>query len=40
MHCSELHLDSFKGDFLSIFFLQPQITDIQIVVSRPNIILA
>ncbi len=30
----------FKGDFLNVLtFLHPQIPDVQIVVSRPNIIL-
>ncbi len=40
MHCYEIHLDNFKGDFLniSIFFLHPQIPDFLIVVSRPNIV--
>ncbi len=39
MHCLAVHLDHFKGHFLSIFiFLQPQILDFQIVVSRPNIV--
>ncbi len=29
-----LHLDNFKGDFLTIFFLHPQILDFKIVVSN------
>ncbi len=42
MYCYELHLDNFKGDFVSIFrfFLLPQIPYFQIVVSRPNIVLS
>ncbi len=41
MYCYELRLDNFKGDFLNIsFFLHPQITDLQIVVSPPNIVLS
>ncbi len=41
MHCYELHLDNFKGDFLNIlnFYLLLQIPDFQRVVSRPNIVL-
>ncbi len=38
MHCSELHLDNFKDDFLIIsIFMHAQIPDFQIVVSQPNI---
>ncbi len=41
MHCYELNLDNFKDDFLNILiFLHPQIPDLQIVVSRPNIVLS
>ncbi len=41
MHCQELHLDNFKDDFLNILiFLHPQIPDLQIVVSQPNIVLS
>ncbi len=31
MHCCELHLDNFKGDFLNIYFLHPRIPDFQIL---------
>ncbi len=41
MHCYELHLDNFKGDFLNILiFLHAQIPDFQIDVSLPNIVLS
>ncbi len=41
MQCKGLHLDKFKGDLLNfLFFLNTQIPDFQIVVSRPNIVLS
>ncbi len=36
MHCYELNLDNFKGDFLNFNFFAP--SDFQIVVSQPNIV--
>ncbi len=39
MHCLELHLDNFKGDFLNIsIFLHPQTPDFKIYPSQPNIV--
>ncbi len=41
MHCEELHLDNFKGDFLNILiFFHPQIPDFQIVNISPKYVLS
>ncbi len=38
---SNMHLDKFKGDFLNNYIcLHPQIPDIQIVGSQPNIVIS
>lgn len=39
MNCRTLHLENFKRDFLSFDFWNPQIQEIQVVVSQPNIVL-
>ncbi len=36
----DLNLDNFIGNFLNIYVFHPQITDFQIIVSRPNIVLS